>query len=135
MHLIIKRDDLYYLVLPYNLKNQEEESIIKKIKEIFLKYNKKYNLLEPGFYEVLVYNHDIVGTIIVVEKIDSFEFSEEVDLKIIIKNKIKLYLRLLDETDFPNYRNDIDIDSITYKDYLKLVEHSKIIIGTKKVLT
>lgn len=135
MKLIIKSDTLYYLILPISLKNLEEEEIVNKIKHIFLKYNKKYNLLEPGFYEVSVYNHNIVGTIISIEKIDTFDFSEEVDLRVIIKDKIKLYLKLIDETDFPNYKNKIDIDSLSLREYLKLIEHSDIIIETKKVLT
>lgn len=134
MQLIIKNDNLYYLILPYNLKHEKEEIIIKKIKQIFLNYNQKYQLLEPGFYEARVYNHNIIGTIILVEKIDTFEFSKEVDLRIIIKDKIKLYLRLLDPTEFPEYKNDIDLDTLTCQEYLKLLEHSKIIVETKKVL-
>lgn len=132
MQLIIKNDNLYYLILPYNLKHEKEENIIKKIKQIFLNYNQKYQLLEPGFYEARVYNHNIIGTIILVEKIDTFEFSKEVDLRIIIKDKIKLYLRLFDSTEFPEYKNDIDLDTLTYQEYLKLLEHSKIIVETKK---
>lgn len=135
MQLIIKNDNLYYLILPYNLKHEKEEIIIKKIKQIFLNYNQKYQLLEPGFYEARVYNHNIIGTIILVEKIDTFEFSKEVDLRIIIKDKIKLYLRLFDSTEFPEYKNDIDLDTLTYQEYLKLLEHSKIIVETKKVLS
>lgn len=133
MKLIIKSDILYYLILPINLKNLTEDVIITKIKHIFLNYNHKYHLLEPGFYEVDVYNHNIVGTILKVEKIDTFDFSEEVDLRVSIKDKIKLYLKLIDETDFPDYKNKIDVDAINYKEYLKLIEHSNIIIDAKKV--
>lgn len=133
MKLIIKSDNLYYLILPIDLKNEIEEDIINKIKQIFLNYNHKYHLLEPGFYEVDVYHHKI-GTVLKVEKIDTFDFSEEVDLRIIIKDKIKIYLNLIDPTDFPTYSSKIDIDSISLKDYLKLIEHANIIID-KKVLT
>lgn len=135
MKLIIKSDTLYYLILPISLKDLKEEKIITKIKHIFLNYNHKYHLLEPGFYETTVYNHDIVGTIISIEKIDTFDFSEEVDLRVIIKDKIKVYLKLIDETDFPNYNNKIDIDTLNLKEYLKLIEHADLIIDTKKVLT
>ena len=131
MKLIIKSDILYYLILPINLKNLTEDVIITKIKHIFLNYNHKYHLLEPGFYEVDVYNHNIVGTILKVEKIDTFDFSEEIDLRITIKDKIKVYLELIDNLDFPSYQKKIDIDNITYKEYLKLIEHSKIIINEK----
>ena len=135
MKLIIKGEDLYYLILPISLKDSNEDNIITKIKNVFLNYNHKYHLLEPGFYEVDVYNHHIIGTILKVEKIDTFDFSEEIDLRIIIKDKIKVYLILMDPTDFPEFKSKIDIDTITYKDYLKLIEHSNIIIDTKKVLT
>lgn len=135
MKLIIKSDTLYYLILPINLKNLKEEEIITKIKHIFLKYNHKYHLLEPGFYEVDVYHHDIVGTVISIEKIDTFDFSEEVDLRVIIKNKVKVYLKLIDETEFMEYKGKIDVDTLNLKEYLRLIEHSNIIIDTKKVLS
>ncbi|HIT38278.1 MAG TPA: hypothetical protein IAB59_07380 [Candidatus Onthousia faecipullorum] len=135
MKLIIKSDTLYYLILPINLKNLKEEEIITKIKHIFLKYNHKYHLLEPGFYEVDVYHHDIVGTVISIEKIDTFDFSDEVDLRVIIKNKVKVYLNLIDVTEFIEYKDKIDVDTLNLKEYLRLIEHSKIIIDTKKVLS
>ena len=135
MKLIIKSDTLYYLILPINLKKLKEEEIITKIKHIFLKYNHKYHLLEPGFYEVMVYNQDIVGTVISIEKIDTFDFSEEVDLRVIIKNKVKVYLKLIDETEFMEYKGKIDVDTLNLKEYLRLIEHSNIIIDTKKVLS
>lgn len=135
MKLIIKSDTLYYLILPINLKSLTEEEIITKIKHIFLNYNHKYHLLEPGFYEVDVYHHNVVGTILKVEKIDTFDFSEEVDLRVLIKDKVKVYLNLIDETDFPEFKSKIDVDTLSLKEYLKLIEHSNIIIDTKKVLS
>ena len=131
MKLIIKNDNLIYLIIPINLTTDNKEMTINKIKNIFLNYNKKYNLLEPGYYEVRVYNKKIIGTILLIEKIDSFDFSEEIDLRIIIKDKIKIYLELFDNLDFPTYPKKIDIDNITYKEYLKLIEHSKLIINEK----
>ena len=131
MKLIIKNDNLIYLIIPINLTTDNKEMTINKIKNIFLNYNKKYNLLEPGYYEVRVYNKKIIGTILLIEKIDSFDFSEEIDLRIIIKDKIKIHLELLNNLDFPTYPKKIDIDNITYKEYLKLIEHSKLIINEK----
>ena len=128
MKLIIKSDILYYLILPINLKNLMENEIITKIKCIFLNHNYKYHLLEPGFYEVEVYHHNIVGTILKVEKIDTFDFSDEVDLRVVIKDK------LIDETDFPKYKSKVDVETLNLKEYLELIEHSNIIIDTKKVL-
>lgn len=131
MKLIVKNTNLIYLVIPINLINDNKDITINKIKNIFLNYNKKYNLLEPGFYEVRVYNQKVVGTILLIEKIDTFDFSEEIDLRITINDKIKVYLELIDNLDFPSYQKKIDIDNITYKEYLKLIEHSKIIINEK----
>lgn len=128
MKVIVKSDNLYYLILPFSLKNLSEEEIITKIKNIFLKYNHKYNFLEPGFYEADVYNHNIVGTIISIKKIDTFDFSLEVDLRVVIKDKIKLYLELIDELDFKEYKNKIDIDTLNLNEYLKLIEHANITI-------
>lgn len=131
MKLIVKNTNLIYLVIPINLINDNKDITINKIKNIFLNYNKKYNLLEPGFYEVRVYNQKIVGTILLIEKIDTFDFSEEIDLRITIRDKIKVYLELIDNLDFPNYPKKIDIDNLSYREYLKLIEHSKLIINEK----
>ena len=131
MKLIIKSDNLIYLVIPINLTNTDKEITINKIKKIFLNYNKRYNLLEPGFYEVSVYNQKLVGTILLIEKIDSFDFSEEIDLRIIIKDKIKVFLEPIDKLDFPNYPKKIDVDKLSYLEYLTLIEHSKLIINEK----
>ena len=129
MKLIIKSDNLIYLVIPINLTNTDKEITINKIKKIFLNYNKRYNLLEPGYYEVKVYNQKLVGTILLIEKIDSFDFSEEIDLRIIIKDKIKVFLEPIDKLDFPNYPKKIDVDKLSYLEYLTLIEHSKLIIN------
>ena len=131
MKLIVKNTNLIYLVIPINLINDNKDITINKIKNIFLNYNKKYNLLEPGFYEVRVYNQKVIGTILLIEKIDTFDFSEEIDLRITIKDKIKVYLELIDNLDFPNYPKKIDIDNLSYREYLKLIEHSKLIINEK----
>lgn len=131
MKLIVKNTNLIYLVIPINLINDNKDITINKIKNIFLNYNKKYNLLEPGFYEVRVYNQKIVGTILLIEKIDTFDFSEEIDLRITIRDKIKVYLELIDNLDFPNYPKKIDIDNLSYREYLNLIEHSKLIINEK----
>ena len=131
MKLIVKNTNLIYLVIPINLINDNKDITINKIKNIFLNYNKKYNLLEPGFYEERVYNQKIVGTILLIEKIDTFDFSEEIDLRITIRDKIKVYLELIDNLDFPNYPKKIDIDNLSYREYLNLIEHSKLIINEK----
>ena len=67
-------------------------------------------------------------------KIDTFDFSDEVDLRVVIKDKIKVYLKLIDETDFPKYKSKVDVETLNLKEYLELIEHSNIIIDTKKVL-
>ena len=131
MRLIIKNDNLIYIIIPIKLTKDNKEITISKIKNILINYNKKYNLLDQGYYEVRVYNKKIVGTILLIEKVDSFEFSDEIELRIIIKDKIKVYLEPIDKLDFPSYPKKIDIDNITYKEYLNLIEHSKIIINEK----
>ncbi len=133
MKLIINSDKQSYLILPISMKNLTEKEIIIKIKDIFLKHNYKYYLLEPGYYEIIVYHHNLIGTIISIEKIDTFEFSEEVDLKVIIKSKVKVYLNPIDKIEFQEYQEKIDVDTLTLKEYLNLIEHSKIIIDDKKV--
>lgn len=134
MKLIKETNDLFYITIPCNLYNEDKELIIKKVKLLFLNYNKKYDLLEPGFYEVSIYFNDLLGTILKIEKIDTFEFSSEIDLKIIIKDKIKISLEPIDYLEFPNYKKVIDTDTLSKKEFLSLIEHTKIVIENKKVL-
>lgn len=134
MKLIRKSNDLFYITIPIDYENEDKSIIIAKVKSLFLNYNKKYNLLEPGFYEISIYFHKLYGTILIVKQIDSFEFSTDIDLKIIIKDKIKLMLELTDPLEFKDYKDKIDIDTLDEKNFLKLIEHSTLLIENKKAL-
>ncbi len=124
MKLITKSNDFSYLIIPTTLYKETKEKTILEIKKILINYNKRYQLLNPGYYEVNVYYHKFIGTILSIEKIDSFEFSLETDLKIVLKDKIKVFLKLLNPLDFPNYKEEIDIEDLTYKEFLNLIEHA-----------
>ena len=129
MKLIRKSKDLFYLIFPTNLIKDTKEERITKIKDLFLKYNEKYQLLEPGFYDIKIYTHKLIGTFLSVELIDSFDFTKEVDLKIIIKDKIKLYLKLIEPLDFNSKDSKMDLDTISYKEFLTLIEHGTITLN------
>lgn len=128
MYVLSKSKEFFYLIIPFNIITKDEVATITKVKNIFLTYNNKYNILTPGLYESILYHHNLIGTIISVEKLDEFNFTEEIDLKVIIKDSIKAYLELEDALDFPNYQGKIDLDTITYQEFLTLLEHGKITI-------
>ena len=128
MKLIKEKEDLFYLVFPFNLIKETKEITVSEIKNLFLKYNEKYHFLEPGFYDVNIYPHKLLGTILSIELIDRFDFTSEVDLKISIKDHLKLYLQLDDPIDFAFKDSKIDLDTISYHTFLTLIEHGELTI-------
>ena len=128
MQLITKSEESYYLIIPHNLFKDTKEKTITAIKKEFIKYNQKYQLLEPGFYELQVFSHNLVGTVLAITKIDSFDFTEEIDLQIILKDNIKIYLQFIDPFETIDAKREIDIDTLTNKQFLSLLEHTKFII-------
>ena len=123
MNLVKKNKDIIYWILPYKIKALNDDELILKIKNIFSKYNKRYNFLDPGLYEIEIYFHKIVGTLFKIEKLDSYIYQNEIDLKIEIKNDIKLYF-IEEETKELNKK--IELDNISLHTFLKLVEHGEI---------
>ena len=128
MKLIKEKEELFYLVFPFNLIKETKEITVSEIKNLFLKYNEKYHFLEPGFYDVKIYSHKLLGTILSIELIDHFDFTCEVDLKVTIKDHLKLYLQLDDPLEFSFKDAKIDLDTISYHTFITLIEHGKLTI-------
>lgn len=58
------------------------EEIIDFIKRIIIKHKKKLNLM--GFYKVKVFPQDKIGMFVEIDKLDELEFSNNLDLRIVV---------------------------------------------------
>lgn len=120
---------LFYNNLDYNNK----DDIVDIVKKYIIKLRYKLNL--SGFYKVKVYVNKYVGLFIDIYKLEEIEFSNNIDLRVIV------YLN--EDVLFETYDYDLisNYDSIKFynnKYYLKvdnninlnnIVEHGKYIYG------
>ena len=120
---------------------EDEDKINKYFKKLFIKLNKRYNLEFIGYYNIDIYKNKY-GIIldIVEEDLDYYNYFNQIDMKINIKNSDFLYQINYDFIDndllknticYKNYDNIYlkiknDIDDITLS---KLIEYSKVIYG------
>ena len=80
-------NNCYKKINDYNDKNE----IIKFVKEIFLKYKKKFKMM--GFYKVKVYLEEKVGIFLDVVKLDAFDSDSSLDLRVIVYYDEDIYFK------------------------------------------
>ena len=80
-------NNCYKKINDYNDKNE----IIKFVKEIFLKYKKKFKMM--GFYKVKVYLEEKVGIFLDVVKLDAFDSDSLLDLRVIVYYDEDIYFK------------------------------------------
>ena len=126
----------------YNLKL--EENLQENFKKLLKKLKYLYNLELYGYYKINVYINKYYGIIIELFKEDDEYikiFGDSLDLKILFKNDAKVYYEIeeynkynLDKYNIYYYNNKFYIEIIynnNIKEYLNLLESSKIIYGTQ----
>ena len=126
----------------YNLKL--EENTQENFKKLLNKLKSIYNLELYGYYKINVYINKYYGIIIELFKEDDEYikiFGDSLDLKILFKNDAKVYYEIeeynkynLDKYNIYYYNNKFYIEIIynnNIKEYLNLLESSKIIYGTQ----
>lgn len=126
----------------YNLKL--EENAQDNFKKLLNKLKSIYNLELYGYYKINVYINKYYGIIIELFKEDDEYikiFGDSLDLKILFKNDAKVYYEIeeynkynLDKYNIYYYNNKFYIEIIynnNIKEYLNLLESSKIIYGTQ----
>ncbi len=126
----------------YNLKL--EENAQENFKKLLNKLKSIYNLELYGYYKINVYINKYYGIIIELFKEDDEYikiFGDSLDLKILFKNDAKVYYEIeeynkynLDKYNIYYYNNKFYIEIIynnNIKEYLNLLESSKIIYGTQ----
>ena len=118
-----------------NINHKEELS--RYVKTIILKLRKIYDLVLEGFYEVHVYSIGHIGIILEIHNIDNF-ISKTIDLKIIVHNDEKYYLKIKNYDlvkhfkELNYYNNDfyISVDKIDDKDIINLIESMEIVYAS-----
>ena len=116
------------------------DELNERIKKIFIKLIKKYQLDFYGLNKVTVYHNNKYGMVLEIEKIYSSVYEHSViDLKIIIYKNVKMYLEFDDYCFLEKPKNLIiknnkyylSVDSIT--NINKYIEFGKIIFDCNKI--
>lgn len=134
MHIISTDTEKLVLLFPKNLDNHDKILTIKAIKTVLLTYNKIYHFLYPGFYQVEVNFHDILGTILMIERLDELDFGlTSIDLQIIMKGNISIAFELEDLLEVKEgyiYQNKCYIkdNQLEPNKLLQLIEYSRIVL-------
>ncbi len=82
MHIEINSNNIFLFFNIYNVYSFEKEALIKQVNDVIIKY--KSNLNMKGFYKVKVYVGEDIALFIDIYKIDDIEYSNSLDLRILI---------------------------------------------------
>ena len=118
-------------------KNEVIDDINDYMKKLILKLKKKYHLDIFGFYKVNIYKNNKIGMIIDLLKEDDIDFfTDLVDLKIKVYEDSNMYLRFNDyffrekkKVYVINNNYYMDIDKLSNKDFLSMIEFCSVIYG------
>ncbi len=118
-------------------KKENIKDINEYMKKLILKLKRKYQIDIFGFYSVKVYKNKKIGMIIELIKEDDIDFfTDLVDLKIKVYENSDIFLKfndyfLKEKKSFYTLDNNyyIDINKITNKEFLSMIEFCNIIYG------
>lgn len=126
----------------YILNNKYDNDIKDYVKKIVLKLKNKSKRYISGYYIVYVYINNTYGMIIELIKEEDFDFFKDfIELDIKIKENSKIYFKfndyflIINKTNIYYYNNNyyIDIDTLTKKEFYKLLEYSSIIYNAENI--
>lgn len=141
MKLEFMDDDCYKVFINSNYITdfdiESNDDIGKYVKKIILKIRKLYGVTLEGFYEVHVYYIKYIGMILEIKNIDSY-YSKTIDLKIVVHNDEKSYLKidqyeLIKKYKEVNYFNNyfyLPTSELQKNDILSLAENIEILYGS-----
>ena len=143
MKIITENENYIIYIKKTNLKFdiKDKEEIEKNIKDIILDIRNKKHINITGFYKVKVYQNNKFGLILEMHKEDDIDFFKDfIDLKVVIFNNSKIYLKINDYFKVKDYKDIyyydnnfyLDIDFLEDKDIIALSEFFDIIYGDKK---
>lgn len=121
----------------YILKCYYVDNINDYIKKLILILKRKYKLDIFGFYKINVYQNKKIGLIVEIIKDSDMDFLNGLlELKIKVYEDANMYFRFNDyffneKRDIKIINNDyyINVDSLSGKELLQMIEFSKIIYG------
>lgn len=136
------------MVIYLNFFNKENEpfknidDLEENFKNLFLRLKTYYNMDIRGYYEIQVYYDKMYGLILEIEKEDIEYidyFNNQIDMKIISNNTTFLYQipdyfminkDIYNKINIYKYKNNLYLeikDDLKNKDFINILEHSKII--------
>jgi len=113
----IKVEDELLIIYLYNKKMNLDilDEVTKSIKELLVKIIRYHNFPLSGIYEVIIYENNNYGYVLEIKQIKEFEYSDFIDLKLIIKKNQPFYLVV------NNYNYVDDCRNVYYKNNLFFV--------------
>ena len=103
---VLENDKIVLYLYNYFFKSTEKDIITRKIKEIFLKLIKYYNINMGGVYNVLVYENSIYGTVLEIEKTSELLFNPDlIDIKVKMYKNVDFYFKTPDYFILKSYQN------------------------------
>ena len=115
---------------------ESENNIDNYIKKLITKLKKKYKMSLSGFYDINVYSNKKVGMIIELIKDDEDSFYNILDVKVNYYKDTDIFLKFSDyyfdeKKDFYFFDNNyyIDINNLSYIEFLKSTEYSEFVYG------
>ncbi len=133
MHIELQSlDKIFMFVNICYVSSLEKIDLIDEVKNIILKYRVKLKL--KGFYKVKVFVNELVGLFIELCKIDELEYSNTLDLRILVFYDEDVYFETDDyfvlegcrEIRFYNNKFYCDVNDVSV---LKVVEFGNFIYG------
>lgn len=112
----------------------EKEAIILAVKDIIQKIKQKLQL--RGFYKVKVFPNKNIGLFIEIIQLEDLEFSNNLDLRVVVYFDEKFYFETEDYFTIQKYDNVMFFDDKFYcliddsfEDMLEIVEFGRLIYG------
>lgn len=93
MKIEYSNNKIIIYLFKYDLSYDNVNNLNTEIKNIFIKLIKIYKFDFFGYFKVIIYRNKKYGSILEIEKIYSSDYEKEIiDLKIIVKDDIDIYL-------------------------------------------
>ena len=122
---IISKDKLLIYINNIFFKDEnlkDKEKIIKWVKNYIIKLKNNYNINIRGFYKVRVFPNKKVGTFVEMEKLDEDDY-DNIELRIIVDYKERLFFKFNDYFDIPNNCKYIYYDNFYYVEIENIKEN------------
>lgn len=136
---IIGDSDNFFIYL-YDVKLSDIDDLKKYFREKILLLKKKFFNNISGIYDVSVYSNDRIGLIVCFNREEEFDFLRDVvDLNLKVYEKTSIFLEFddifvcdsFDNVYFFNNKFYINVDSLDYREFLKIIEFSCFVFGDK----